>query len=64
MNPFIHIPYYPDFEKMTPELARDAFRQLLPEAKRLVTKLEQSHEPTWEGLTQPLYDACYPLTHA
>jgi oligopeptidase A len=64
MNPFIHISYYPDFEKMTPELAREAFRQLLPEAKRLVTELEQSHVQTWGGLTQPLYDACYPLTHA
>lgn len=64
MNPFIQIPYYPDFDKMTPELAREAFQQLLPEAKRLVTQLEQSHEPTWRGLAQPLYEACQPLTHA
>jgi oligopeptidase A len=64
MNPFIHTPYYPDFEKMTPELAQEAFQQLLPEAKRLVDALEQKHEPTWGGLLQPLYDACFPLMHA
>lgn len=49
---------------MTPELARVAFQQLLPEAKRRVDELEQTHEPTWQGLVQPLYEACYPLTHA
>ena len=64
MNPFLHIPYYPAFDKMTPELARDAFQQLLPEAKRIVDELEQTHEPTWNGLVQPLYEACYPLADA
>ncbi len=64
MNPFINIPYYPDFGRMTPELAQEAFQLLLPEAKRLVDALEQKHEPTWCGLMQPLYDACFPLTHA
>ncbi|MEI7945717.1 MAG: M3 family metallopeptidase [bacterium] len=64
MNPFIHVPYYPDFGKMTPELAQEAVQQLLPEAKRIVDELEKMHEPTWVGLMQPLYDACFPLTHA
>ena len=64
MNPFIHTPYYPAFEKMTPELAQEAFQHLLPDAKRLVDALEQKHEPTWGGLMHPLYDACFPLTHA
>lgn len=64
VNPFLDIPYYPHFDKMTPELAQEAFTKLLPEAHRKIDELEKTHDPSWGGLVQPLYDACFPLTHA
>ena len=64
MNPFIQIPYYPAFDRMTPENAKDAFRQLLPEAHAAVDALEQNLSPTWQGLMTALHDACYPLYDA
>ncbi len=64
INPFIDIPDYPHFEKMTPELAQEAFKKLLPDAHRKIDELEKTHDPSWGGLVQPLYDACFPLTHA
>jgi len=65
MNPFIRIPYYPAFDQMTPDNAKDAFRQLLPEARAAVDALEQDINPTtWQGLMTALYNACHPLYDA
>jgi len=64
MNPFIKIPYYPAFDRMTPENAKAAFQQLLPEARAAVDALEQNPTPTWQGLMTVLYDACHPLYDA
>jgi oligopeptidase A len=64
MNPFIQIPYYPAFDRMTPENAKDAFRQLLPEARAAIDALEANATPTWPGLMTALYDACHPLYDA
>lgn len=64
MNPFIRIPYYPAFDRMTPANARDAFRQLLPDASAAIDALEKNATPTWPGLMTALYDACHPLDDA
>lgn len=64
MNPFLNIPTYPDFPKMTPELAREAFQQLLPQTQQKVDALEKDHPLTWEGLMQPLYETLQPLNKA
>jgi len=64
MNPFLNIPTYPDFPKMTPELAREAFQQLLPEVQQKIDALEKEHPLTWEGLMQPLYESLLPLNKA
>ena len=64
MNPFIHIPYYPAFDAMTPENAKAAFQQLLPEARAAIDALEKNAAPTWQGLMTALYDACHPLYDA
>lgn len=63
-SPFYHIPYYPDFARMTPTNAEDAFAQLLPEAHAAVDALEANFSPTWKGLVEPLRDACRPLYDA
>jgi oligopeptidase A len=64
MNPFTSIPYLPAFDRMTPASAAEAFARLLPEARAAVDALEAGYAPTWEGLMQPLHDACHPLTDA
>jgi len=64
MSPFYHIPYYPAFDRMTPEAATEAFARLLPEAHAALDALEQSFVPTWPGLMQPLHDVCHPLYDA
>lgn len=64
MSPFLNIPYYPAFDRMTPENAEPAFESLLAEATRAVDALERSHTPTWTGLMRPLHDACHPLFDA
>ena len=64
MSPFYHIPYYPAFDKMTPENATSAFTQLLAEAHAAINGLEKNNTPSWSGLIRPLYDACHPLYDA
>jgi len=64
MNPFLNIPTYPDFPKMTPELAREAFQHLLPETQQKIDALEKDHPLAWEGLMQPLYESLLPLNKA
>ncbi len=64
MSPFYHIPYYPAFDRMTPESAAPAFDRLLPEAHAAVDALEQALVPTWGGLMRPLHEACHPLYDA
>jgi len=64
MNPFLNIPTYPDFPKMTPELAKEAFLQLLPKATKKIEALEKNHSLTWEGLLYPLYETLQPLNKA
>jgi len=61
MSPFYHIPYYPAFDRMTPENAAPAFARLLAEARDAVDALERSAVPSWAGLMRPLHDACHPL---
>jgi len=63
-NPFYHIPDLPAFDRMRPEQAEPALRALLAEAAAAVEKLEQTHEPTWDGLVDPLSRACEPLFDA
>ena len=64
MSPFLNIPYYPAFDRMTPENAAPAFEQLLADANRAVDVIERNHTPTWSGLIRPLHDACHPLFDA
>ncbi len=64
MSPFYHIPYYPAFDKMTPENAAPAFTQLLAEAQAAIDALEKHNTLSWSGLIRPLYDACHPLYDA
>ena len=63
-SPFYQIPYNPDFDRMTPDEATEAFARLLPEARAAVDALEKSFAPTWPGLMRPLHDACHPLYDA
>jgi len=63
-NPFVDIPYYPAFDQMTPEHAKAAFRQLLPEAHAAIEALEKSVAPSWPGLMTALDEACHPLHDA
>ncbi|MBQ7190726.1 MAG: M3 family metallopeptidase [Kiritimatiellae bacterium] len=64
MNPFLDIPYYPDFTEMTPEAADEALQKLLPETEAAIDWLETDAKPTWDGLMRPLYDTLYPLGDA
>jgi oligopeptidase A len=64
MNPFLNIPTYPDFTRMTPELAQEAFQQLLPDVQQKIEVLEKEHPLTWEGLMVPLFDTLQPLNKA
>lgn len=64
MSPFYHIPYYPAFDRMTPENAAPAFDNLFAEARAAVDALEKNGKPTWAGLVRPLHDACHPLYDA
>ncbi len=63
-SPFYHIPYYPAFDRMTPENAEPALRGMLAEARTAVDALEATATPTWPGLIAPLHDACHPLFDA
>lgn len=63
-NPFLNIPYYPEFDKMTPEFAEAAFRRLIPETIQKVDEIENNFEPTWDGLILRLHQACEPLSMA
>ncbi len=64
MSPFYQIPYYPAFDRMTPEAAAVAFERLLPEAHAALEALERDNTPSWDGLMRPLHDACHPLFDA
>lgn len=64
MSSFLHIPYYPPFDQMTPEEAKTDFPFLLEHAYAAVEALEQEIVPTWAGLMRPLHDACHPLFDA
>lgn len=66
MNPFLSNAYYPDFPAMTPELARDAFDQLLPAAEKELTQYEErvTSIADWETLSEDLYTLTHPLFHA
>ena len=64
MSPFYNIPYYPAFDRMTPESAGPAFTRLFAEARQAVDALERACAPTWPGLMRPLHDACHPLFDA
>ena len=63
-TPFYHIPYFPAFDRMTPENATAAFEKLLPEARAAVDGLEKKFSPSWSGLVRPLHEACHPLFDA
>ena len=64
-NPFYKIPYYPEFDKMTPQAAEDALELLLSEAHTSVdTLLSGNSKPTWAGLITPLYNAAKDLSDA
>lgn len=63
-SPFYHIPYYPPFDRMSPANAEEAFAHLLPETNAAIDALEATFTPTWNGLMQPLHDACHPLYDA
>ncbi len=56
-NPFYKIPYYPEFDKMTPEAAENALTKLLQESHAAIDKLESEHQPTWNGLICALHEA-------
>ncbi|MDX9868473.1 MAG: M3 family metallopeptidase [Kiritimatiellia bacterium] len=64
MPAFLHIPYLPPFDRLTPEAAAEDFPRLLADAHAAVTKVEQALTPSWAGLIRPLHDACHPLFDA
>lgn len=64
MSSFLHIPYYPPFDQMTPEEAETDFPRLLGQSYAAVGALERDIIPTWAGLMRPLHDACHPLFDA
>jgi len=64
MSSFLHIPYYPPFDQMTPEEAKTDFPRLLEQSYAAVEARERNIVPTWAGLMRPLHDACHPLFDA
>ena len=64
MSSFLNIPYYPPFDQMTPEEAKNDFPRLLEHAYAAAEALERDIVPTWAGLMRPLHDACHPLFDA
>ena len=60
-NPFIDMPYLPEFDRMTPEAAKEAFAVLIPETSRKFDEMEKAFTPTWDGLIQRLADITDPL---
>lgn len=64
MNPFLSIPYYPAFDRMTPSQAQEAFAVLLPRAREAMDAIEQKRPTTWDGLVTARYEACRPLDDA
>lgn len=63
-NPFLNIPHLPEFNRMDPESAREAFNRLIPETLEKIETLEESFTPTWEGLVRQLHDICRPVYDA
>ena len=64
-NPFYKIPYYPEFNKMTPQAAEVALELLLSESHTAIDKLlAENSEPTWAGLITPLHNAARDLSDA
>lgn len=64
-NPFYKIPYYPEFDCMTPEAAEAALKVLLPESHAAIDRLlSDGFAPTWEGLIAPLHAAAKDLGDA
>jgi oligopeptidase A len=61
-NPFLNSGYYPAFDRMQPEHVVPALRTMLADASAAVDNLEKSAAPTWDGLMDPLYRACQPVT--
>lgn len=63
-NPLLHPSYYPDFARIRPEQVEPAMRALLAEATEAVDRLERDLTPTWDGLMDPLYRACEPVSES
>lgn len=64
MSPLYHIPYYPQFDKMTPEAATQAFDKLIPETRSALEELEQNLTPEWDVVMQQLHEITNPLFDA
>ena len=64
MNPFLQYNELPDYAAVTPELAEEAITQLLDEAQKARTILEENAQPTWEGCMAARYAIEEPLSYA
>ena len=56
-NPFYRIPYYPEFNRFSPDTAEMAIQMLLKESHDAVEQLERSCKPLWQEMVVPLYEA-------
>jgi len=64
-NPFYQIPYYPEFERMTPQAAAEALPLLLTESHAAIDRiLADGITPSWAGLIIPLRHAAHDLYDA
>ena len=63
-NPLLATSGLPPFDRIRPEHVEPAIRDVLADAERTVTALEQSATPTWEGLMRPLQDMDIPFEHS
>lgn len=62
-NPLLITEGLPRYDLIKPEHVVPAVRQVLKEAEEKLVALEKDHEPTWEGLLQPLEDLESPFEY-
>lgn len=63
-NPFLDMAPCPDFDKATPECAREAMRTLLDDAEAQLKILETTAQATWESCMVPRFSLTEPLEFA
>ncbi len=64
MNPFLSESKFPEFDRLTPEAADEAFPILLERTEKAVAEVERAALPTWDGRVSALTRAMRPLMSA